>query len=169
VSAHSVIPGLSEMVRKVRKERPHVSRQRVFQIAHNRLGFCPFCSQPRQPHTTLCTSHESRERRQKERKLGRKIKVRGPQKYRRGRNPVFDKALAKAMKQHPGASRQYRKMVAKNSIGLCAACDQPLFTKTHCEKHALSLRKTCRKAAGCKSWRPGGRGRPPTEATRKAD
>lgn len=169
MSSHSIIPGLSEMVRKVRKERPHVSRQRVFQIAHNRLGFCPFCSQPRQPHTTLCTSHESRERRQKERKLGRKMKVRGPQKYRRGRNPDFDKALAKATKQHPGASRQYRHMVAKNSMGLCADCDQPLFTKTHCEKHTKAHRMYVRKYREAKAWRPGRPGRPPTEATRKAD
>lgn len=65
-------------------------------------------------------------------------------------------------------SRQRQYQLRQLAKGLCMLCASPLFTKSHCAKHAAlfntGVAARMRRKYGFQPWKPGGPGRPPKSA-----
>lgn len=53
-----------------------------------------------------------------------------------------------------------RRLYERQALGVCITCGGPLFTRNHCEKHALAVRLRMRTKLGSNPWCPGKPGRP---------
>jgi len=63
----------------------------------------------------------------------------------------------------PKLSKQRLSQLRRIEVGLCAICSKPRgssSSKVYCKVHVEERRLAARAKAGCKPWRPGGRGRP---------
>jgi hypothetical protein len=67
------------------------------------------------------------------------------------------------------ASRQLLWKKKHLKLGLCALCPRPRYLgTTFCQLHLKKYRVSKRKSQGFKPWKPGGKGRPPTNTSRHA-
>lgn len=73
------------------------------------------------------------------------------------------KAFANNLKRMKAVQR------ARILAGLCAQCGRNMHPKSvHLCLRCLQMKREFKRlSTGCQPWRPGGRGRPPVEATRK--
>lgn len=88
----------------------------------------------------------------------------------RAKSPGSDQATReRAMPAPASISRQALKQKRNMAKGLCRACSRPRCPEStsFCYKHLLKHRVDRRRKLGSKQWRPGTRGRPPSETKKK--